>query len=84
MEVDKLDREKLGNLLIGALFGSVQAGHKRVEYTLQHYIDTRDDLEKQFLKDIFTLRTDELAEKWCGGAMNVKVRIMQAIEGQKD
>lgn len=71
MKIGELDQQKLGRVLIQA---SMTAHYQKKE-TLQETMlsfepDSENTTEWKFVKDLFTLTTDEIADKWYGGKDN--------------
>lgn len=68
MRILKLNPEVLGSILLKVAPTSIHAGHKRIKSTLQDYVIPSDEHpEQEFIRDLFTLSNDEIAEKWYGG-----------------
>ncbi|ARA98605.1 MULTISPECIES: hypothetical protein [Anoxybacillaceae] len=71
MLYQKLDKEILGERLLRLPLVSHLAHHKRVQYTVRDYtLPGKNDLEGQFVRDLFTLTTEEIIDKWFGGLEN--------------
>ncbi|AUO14702.1 hypothetical protein [Priestia megaterium] len=75
MKFQELDDYKLAQKLLRMPLASMHGDHAYIKSTLEDYIKpSEDDLEGQFVKDLFVLRTDEIIDKWYGGkweAMNL-------------
>lgn len=67
-EDKKLDKEKVLEALLRVPLISMQLNHKHIMSSLKDYVlSSEDNLEGQYLKDLFTLYTDAIIEKWYGG-----------------
>lgn len=79
MKVRELNPELIGKSLLGIPVASFHANHTYPKSTIKDYIDIQDDdLEGQFVKDMLTLKTNEIIDKWYGGkesAMNLILEI---------
>ena len=67
MHISQLDKDKLVNKV---LLGPLLANHVQVELKTVYkgYIDVaEDDIEGQFVKDLFMLKREEIIDKWYGG-----------------
>lgn len=67
MHIRELDKDKLVNKL---LLGPLLANHVDVELktVYKSYIEvSADDLEGQFVQDLFMLKRQEIIDKWYGG-----------------
>jgi hypothetical protein len=68
LKIQELDQNRLGQLLSRIPLASMQAHHKKVSSTMRDYIlPTEDDLEAQYVRDLFVLTTDEIINKWFDG-----------------
>lgn len=68
MEIKKLNAEKLANTLLQVPLVSMQLNHKHIKGSLRDYVSpSEENYEGQFVKDLFTLETDQIIEKWYGG-----------------
>ncbi|MCY7751597.1 hypothetical protein MOB18_21285 [Bacillus inaquosorum] len=68
MKINDLNKERLGNLLCTIPAHSFDLGHKKVNNTMKNYwLPQKDDLEQQFLFDLFNLDTEEIIDKWYDG-----------------
>lgn len=71
VKINELDVMKLGEVLLNAAPASCLADHKWLKSTLKDYVlPSSDQLEVEFVKDLFTLPSEEIAEKWYGGKQN--------------
>lgn len=71
MLVDKLNLEKLGYILKRVPLTSMQANHKKASATVKYDMQPgENDLELQFIKDVFESNTDEVIDKWYNGREN--------------
>ncbi|MEK5069736.1 hypothetical protein [Sporosarcina sp. FSL K6-1508] len=81
MLFEKLNKDRIGEMALRLPLASLQANHKRVQYTVKDYISPgENDLEGQFVRDLFVLTTDEIIEKWFDGkdeALNLLMNLMQ-------
>ncbi|MCM3454827.1 hypothetical protein M3685_12945 [Heyndrickxia oleronia] len=71
MKIGKLDQQKLGRVLIQASMTALyQKNETLLETMLSFEPDSENKTEWKFVKDLFTLTTDEIAEQWYGGKDN--------------
>lgn len=66
MKISELDKDKVFQILLRTPLVSMQANHKHIKSTLRDYVFP-NTLESEYVKDLFTLETDEIIEKWYGG-----------------
>jgi hypothetical protein len=66
-KVFELNCERLGRMLLNVAPVAAGLGHKQPRYTLKDYTHPNGDLEMHFIKDLFTLTTEEIADRWYGG-----------------
>lgn len=60
-----MDAQKLAEYLVKLPLVANMAGHKEVQYTVNDYIlPSEDNLEGQFIVDLFKMTTPEIIEKW--------------------
>ncbi|MER2170930.1 MAG: hypothetical protein ABS938_09860 [Psychrobacillus psychrodurans] len=79
MKAEELDFSKVGSRLFGAPLASLQGHHKYLKSTFDDYISVdEDDLEGEFVKDILTLSTPEIIDKWYGGTDEALTFILEA------
>lgn len=62
-----LDATLIGDIILKVPTASALAAHERPADTLRDYVKPNTQ-ELEFVRDLFTLRTDEMADKWYGGA----------------
>lgn len=68
MKVQELNAEALAQTLMRVPLVSMQANHKYPKSTLKDYIlPSENNLESQFVKDVYTLTTEEIIDKWYNG-----------------
>ncbi|KOP82268.1 hypothetical protein ACFFHH_12575 [Cytobacillus solani] len=68
MKILELDEKKLGQQLLAAPLTSHQANHKWIKSTMQDYIlPSEENLEGQFVHDLYTKDTQSIIDKWYGG-----------------
>lgn len=71
IKVQKLNLNKLTDLIIRLPLASLQGHHKKVCDTVKDYVlPNEDQLEMEFTKDLFILNTDEIIDKWFDGKEN--------------
>ncbi|PIC66756.1 hypothetical protein CSV71_08050 [Sporosarcina sp. P21c] len=71
MDLSKLEKEKLAQKVLLAPLVSLKGKHQWPRSTFQSYVFPEDDdLEGQFVKDLLTLNTPDMIEKWYGGEEN--------------
>lgn len=68
MKIQQLDKDKTIEVLLRVPLVSMHADHKHIKSTLRDYVmPSENDLEGQYVKDLFTLETSEIIAKWYGG-----------------
>lgn len=68
MLFQKLDTNKIGEIVLRIPLISYQLHHKRISSTIRDYVFPDDNhLEGQFVRDLFVLTTNELIDKWFDG-----------------
>lgn len=68
MKINDLNPNRLAEVLVRAPLASFHAHHKKIQSTMKDYIlPSEDQLEAQFVRDLFVLDTQEIIEKWYGG-----------------
>lgn len=68
MKIADLNTEAIAQTLLRVPLVAMHAHHKYPKSTLKDYVvPSEDNLEAQFVKDVFTLTTDEIIEKWYDG-----------------
>lgn len=81
MEIKKLDKEKVIETLLRVPLISMQLNHKHIKSSLRDYVlPNEDNLEGEYVKDLFTLETDAIIDKWYGGeeeATNLLFRLKE-------
>lgn len=71
MLIDRLNLEKVGDILKRVPLASMQANHKKASSTVKYdMLPGESDLELQFIKDVFEKNTDEVIDKWYNGKEN--------------
>lgn len=70
MDVRDCEDEKLGIMLKKIPLISMELGHTRAKDTIKDYIMPGNDVNAMFIKDLFTLTTVEVIDKWYGGEDN--------------
>jgi hypothetical protein len=77
MKIKELSLEKLGIVLLQVTPAAAHAHHKWVKSTIKDYmLPGKDQLELEFIRDLFTLTTEEIADKWYDGEENAIGLIM--------
>ncbi len=62
-----LDPARIGQIILMLVPASASARHRQPAETLRDYVSPRGDRELEFIRDLFTKPTEELAERWyCG------------------
>jgi len=61
-----LNPQRIGQILLRVVPASAAMGHSTPRSTMQNY-SPRTGPEMEFVRDMLTLPTDELAERWYGG-----------------
>lgn len=68
MKIQELDTKRIGELLLRVPLASMHAHHKKISSTMKDYIlPSENDLEAQYVRDLFVLNTDEIIDKWYDG-----------------
>lgn len=68
MDISKIDKEKLAQKLLAAPLASFKGKHQWPKSTFESYIyPDDDDVEGHFVKDLLTLNTPTMIDKWYGG-----------------
>jgi hypothetical protein len=78
----RLDLQAVGDQLARAVITARQLGHDTTARTIQDYWAPGGSPEHEFIRDVFTLSPDEIAERWMDGESNA-VQITRAILDQK-
>lgn len=65
-----LDGDKLASALLRMVMVSAELGHKRPEYTARDYCAHLVTPEGRFVRDILTLSTEEMCNRWYGGVFH--------------
>lgn len=73
-----LDLTRLGDALVRLALTARQLGHARTAHTVQDYWHPCGSLEMEFVRDVFSLNPDDIAERWFGGEANA-VRLTNAL-----
>lgn len=68
MKITELDAQQLGRVLIQTSMIAIHQEDKNLQETILE-LDSffKNAKEWEFAKDLFTCRTDEIADKWYGG-----------------
>ncbi|WP_406944499.1 hypothetical protein ACJA3J_15105 [Halobacillus sp. SY10] len=78
MLISKLDEKRLAQQIARLPLASHQANHKWVRSTVNDYIlPSEDNLEGQYIVDLFKLTTPEIIEKWFDGEDNAYELLMR-------
>jgi hypothetical protein len=78
MKIAELNSKKLAETLLMAPLSSFMANHKKIQYTMQDYIlPSEDNLEAQFIHDLFTKDTQYIIDKWYGGEDGARELVMR-------
>lgn len=67
MKITELDYNKLANALLKTPLVSMKLNHKHLSSSLRDYVSPDAGLEVEYVRDLFTLTTDEIITKWYGG-----------------
>jgi hypothetical protein len=68
MRITELSSEKLGNAVWILPLISKNLGHKHVKSSVQDYLDAKTgSAEQEFIHDVFTMKTNDIIEKWFDG-----------------
>ena len=71
MKIGELNQQVLGRILIQASMTALYQKNKTLQETMLSFEpDLENKMEWNFVKDLFTLTTDEIADKWYGGKDN--------------
>ncbi|MER2111150.1 MAG: hypothetical protein ABS960_00565 [Solibacillus isronensis] len=82
MDFSQLDKEEVYQKLMRVPLISMQLNHKHLKSSMRDYIlPSDDDLEGQFVRDLFILETDEIIGKWYGGKEEA-ARLLFALKKQ--
>jgi hypothetical protein len=65
-----LDFEQIGRALVMLVPTSASLRHASVISTLRDYIHPKPGSEGDFVRDLFLLPLDDVADKWYGGRLN--------------
>lgn len=67
-----LDPAALGQMIMWILPAAASARHGRPEDTLRDYVQPTNPT-MEFIRDLFTKPTEEIAERWYGGMWNAEL-----------
>ncbi|QUG79117.1 hypothetical protein [Bacillus subtilis] len=68
MKFYDLDEKRLGEMIWKIPLISKKLNHVHMKGSVRDYINPNSDiLEQEFIYDLFTLKTDEMIEKWYDG-----------------
>ena len=65
-----MDRAAIGEALVRLVGVSAQFGHSMIQHTLVYGAPEMEPPGARFVRDILTLTTDEITDKWFGGRLN--------------
>ncbi|MCM3638278.1 hypothetical protein M3152_11125 [Sporosarcina luteola] len=72
MKIAEVDQQKLGRVLIQASITALYRNEETLRDSMLSFEpESENDLEWSFVKDLFILTTDEIADKWFGGKDNI-------------
>ncbi|MBS4203525.1 hypothetical protein [Lederbergia citrea] len=72
MKIVELDQQKLGRVLIQASITALYQDEETLRDTMLSFEpESENNMEWIFVKDLFILTTDEIADKWFGGKDNI-------------
>lgn len=76
-----LDPEKVGNILLRLGLAAYQLGHETVTGTLNPYCNHPElqSPESQFVRDIFSLDTRTLVDRWYGGDLSAREMLLRTV-----
>ena len=81
MLIEKLNTDKVAEILLRVPLISMQLNHKHIKSSLRDYVSPGENhLEAQYVKDLFTLVTDEIIEKWYGGKDDAEILLFKLNE----
>lgn len=75
-----LDGDSLASTLLRTVMVSAMLGHERPEHTARDYCQNVTSPEARFVRDVLTLPTAEICDRWFGGTMNAMVAITEVME----
>ena len=77
----QLDMAAVGDHAARLLFISRQLGHTAVHLTVADYLAPHPSPspEAQFVRDLFTMNPEQMAERWCGSTENA-IALTRAIQ----
>jgi len=68
MKIGELNHQQLGRVLIQASMTALYQKNETVQETILNLDpESENKMEWDFVKDLFTLTTNEIADKWYGG-----------------
>lgn len=71
MKIGELNHQQLGKVLIQASMTALYQKNETLQETMLSFEpDSENKMEWTFVRDLFTLTTDEIADKWYGGKDN--------------
>lgn len=79
-----LDTKKLGNLLLTIVLSSNHLGHKNLKGVFAYIRKEKgENLEIEYIKDVFTMKTPDIVNKWFGGDKNASIILQKSINWEK-
>lgn len=84
MDIRDCNDEKIGIQLRTIPLVSMDMGHNKVSDTVGDYIIRKEDPNATFIRDLFTLTTKEVIDKWYGGEENALDLLSQLDEIRKN
>ncbi|NHN33530.1 hypothetical protein [Paenibacillus agricola] len=70
MKIETLNLEILGATLLRIAPVALKANHKWPKSTLKDYVLPEEGSEADFVRDLFTMETQAIVDKWYGGDDN--------------
>jgi hypothetical protein len=77
----RLDYEKIGSHLITTALSSNHLGHNNIPGVFDYVeYEQGEDLELEYVHDMFTKTTPEIIDKWFGGSINAMIILQKGIK----
>ncbi|MHC8517002.1 hypothetical protein [Sporosarcina sp. ITBMC105] len=84
MNLSDIDKEKLAQKVLLAPLVSFKGKHQWPRSTFESYVyPDEDDVEGHFVKDLLTLNTPSMIEKWFGGEEEAAAILLNLKEQEK-
>jgi hypothetical protein len=72
LKIGEINQQKLGQVLIQASLSAMHQKHETIKETMLEIVSSSENVKEwEFVKDLFILTTDEIADKWYGGKENI-------------